>query len=266
MTVNQLTFIISTNGRNYPFVLPFVFFAAKHNPHCVFDIYVYDDCNIQDISSGISFVQSCFDCKINIKDHISASIIPQLYRFLVEPIDHTTYAYCCDVDIMICEDILPFHIKRLENDKYCYDNEIRQYSDPSKMSGLHFCSQDWYTHTKNVRQNLLAKTIKSNTGNTNCERILKNIAIQSHIALHPLVNSVDAFSKNRPIHGQHISLSRKPFNQKCSMENCLDKQYEHTFLTTVFSEQFKSLIELCPTKTRQIINTYLSYVGVKEKL
>lgn len=39
---------------------------------------------------------------------------------------------------MICEDILPFHIKKLKNEKYCYDNEIRQYSDPLKMSGLHF--------------------------------------------------------------------------------------------------------------------------------
>lgn len=262
MNCEDLTFIVTTNNRNFAFTLPFIYFAAKYNPNCKIDLYLYNDCNIKNIKDGLAFLNTCVDCKINIKDKISPNITPLLYRFLVEPISQTKYSYCGDIDIMICENILPFHIKKLKNEKYCYDNEIRQYCDPLKMSGLHFCTQKWYEQTKIIRNKLLLQNISTNAGKNNCENLLKKIAEDSHILLHPIQLSAKDFYKNRPTHGQHISLSRRPFNPKCKMEDILDPLYKKSFLETINSDQFIKLMKLSSKETKQIFNTYLQYVKI----
>lgn len=266
MNCKDLTFIATTNSRNFAFTLPFIYFAAKHNPNCKIDLYLYDDCNIKDIKDGLAFLNTCVDCKINIKDKIQSNTTPSLYRFLVEPISQTKYSYCGDIDIMICEDILPFHIKKLKNEKYCYDNEIRQYSDPLRMSGLHFCTQKWYEQTKIARNKLLLQNISTNAGKNNCDEILlKKMAEDSHVLLQPIQLSVEDFNKNRPTHGQHISLSRRPFNPTCQMEDRLDPIYKKSFLETIKSDQFIELMQLSPKETKQIFNTYLQYVKLNDR-
>lgn len=70
MNCEDLTFIATTNSRNFAFTLPFIYFAAKYNPNCKIDLYLYDDCNIKDIKDGLAFLNTCVDCKINIKDKI----------------------------------------------------------------------------------------------------------------------------------------------------------------------------------------------------
>lgn len=52
----KLTFIIAVNLRNYPFVLPFAYFAAKYNSKCIIDMHLYSDCDISHISNGIEFL------------------------------------------------------------------------------------------------------------------------------------------------------------------------------------------------------------------
>lgn len=260
---NQLTFLLATNKRNYMFALPFIYFAAKYNPGCEIDLHLYNDCNIEDIKAGLAFLDACVKCKINIKDKIQPNITPLLYRFLIEPISQTKYTYCGDIDIMICEDILPFHIKKLEHEKYSFDNEIR-YNNTLKLSGLHFCTQHWYEQTKATRNKLLSQKILSNDGKNNCENLLKKIAEDSHVLLHPLQKSAEDFQKNRPIHGQHISLTRRPFNPKCYMEDILDLLYKEEFIKTIQSDQFKTLMKLSANETKQVFNTYLDYVGLKE--
>ena len=263
---DQITFILSTNKRNYLFALPFMFFAAKYNKNSTFDLHIYKGCDTSYLQSGIDFIKMCFSCNVHVIDGIEPTAPPQLYRFLVDPVSQTQYAYCCDIDIMICEDILPFHIKKLQNGKYCYDNEIRQYSDPSKMSGLHFCTQSWYTQTKVARKKLLLENIQSNYGSTNCdERLLKKIAIDSNVNLQPLQFTSNGFWKNRPTHGQHISLSRRPFSPACSMEDVLDPLYKEPFIETIQSTQFKTLMKLGSKETRQTFNIYLEYVGLKDR-
>lgn len=261
----QLTFIVSTNLRNYPFILPFAYFAAKYNSNCAIDVHLYPDCDMTIIQNGIKFLQHKFNCKLNVSIVSSTNITPQLYRFLVEPIDNTEYAYCCDSDIMICEDILPFHIAKLNGNDFCYDNEIRYYSDSSKMSGLHFCTHEWYVKTINQRHSYLNQSILTNTGSTNCERILKDIAEKSNILLHPATKDINDFMLKRPIHGQHISLSRQPFNKNCKMKDELNDQYKHEFICTIKEDHFKELMHLCCNETVKIFNTYLDFVGIKER-
>ena len=267
MIDSNLTFIAATNSahKHDQFVLPFMFFAAKYNKNSSFDLHMYKGCDTSYLQPGIDFIKMCFSCNVNVIDGIEPTTTPQLYRFLVDPASQTQYAYCCDIDIMICEDILPFHTKRLEEGKYCYDNEIRQYSDQSKMSGLHFCTQKWYAQTKFIRERLLSQTILSNSKDTNDEMMLKKIAEQSNVLLHPLTSSFEEFAANRPTHGQHISLSRKPFNPKSSMEDELDLSYSQQFIETIRSKQFKTLMQLGSKETRQTFNIYLEYVGLKER-
>lgn len=265
MDCEDLTFIVTTNNRNFAFALPFIYFAEKYNAKSKIDLYLYDDCDAKKIENGLMFLNKCFGCKVNVKDKISPNINPQIYRFLIEPIFQTKYAYCGDIDIMICEDILPFHIKKLENGKYCYDNEIRQYCDPSKMSGLHFCTQEWYEKTKIARNKLLSQNIPSNASKNSCERLLKKIAEDSHVLLHPIQILVKDFHKNRPAHGQHISLSRKPFTLSCPLKDILDPLYEKPFLETIRSDQFKELMQISPEETKQIFNTYLQYINLDDR-
>ena len=47
MNCEDLTFIATTNSRNFAFTLPFIYFAAKYNPNCKIDLYLYDDCNLK---------------------------------------------------------------------------------------------------------------------------------------------------------------------------------------------------------------------------
>lgn len=267
MIDSNLTFIAAINSahKHDQFVLPFIFFAAKYNKNSTFDLHIYKGCDTSYLQSGIDFIKTCFSCNVNVIDGIKPTTTPQLYRFLVDPASQTQYAYCCDIDIMICEDILPFHTKRLEEGKYCYDNEIRQYSDQSKMSGLHFCTQKWYAQTKFIRERILSQTILSNSKDTNDEKMLKKIAEQSNVLLHPLTQSFKEFAANRPTHGQHISLSRKPFNPKSSMEDELDLSYSQQFIETIRSKQFKTLMQLGSKETRQTFNIYLEYVGLKDR-
>lgn len=103
---------------------------------------------------------------------------------------------------MICEDILPFHISRLNGDEFCYDNEIRYYSDKSRMSGLHFCTRNWYVKTSAVRSYYMQNKSHINFAGICCdEAILKTIAEKSYVKLHSKTKDEHAFSLNRPVHG-----------------------------------------------------------------
>ena len=257
----DLTIVVSTDNKTFPFTLPFMYFASKYNMKCTFDLHLFSGCDVSQIEDGIQFLQSIFECKVNVHDNISFDVTPYAYRFLVDPINKTKYAYCCDIDIMICECIMPFHLRRLQHGKWCYDNEVRAYADASKMSGLHFCTQDWYDKTRQARDEYLKNGVHSNSGMNNCETILKEIADKSYVQLRPLLKTASEFSRLRPVHGQHMSMSRVPFNQSSTMKVVLDSKYEKPFIETIQEDGFKRLMSLSPQNTHDIFNTYLSFVN-----
>lgn len=253
----SLTFIVSTNKRNFAFVLPFVYFASKYNINSVFDIHLFE-CNPAALHNGLQLLKQLHSIKcINIEYVTQQNVLPQQYRFLVEPILRTQYAYCVDVDIMICENIVPFHVHKMQNGMYVYDNEVRAYNGCiDKLSGLHFATQAWYSQTRHIRTKYMASNIK----NILDERLLKMIAVESNVKLLPVQHTAQQFYVNRPVHGQHISLSRQPFNAKCPMKDILDPTYSRQFIDTVYSAEFKNLVSLCQPETKHIFNSYLKFV------
>ena len=263
--MDNLTIIVATDRRNFPFSLPFIYFAAKHNPRSIIDVHLAKDCDKALLQTGIDFVKSHVDFShlaVNVRTMLDNQL-PSFYRFLVEPVLHTQYAYCTDIDIMICEDVFAFHHARLNNGKFCYDNEIRAYNGQSqRMSGLHFCTDEWYQKTKSVRLDFVNKKRKSKCD----EEALMKIAVDSNIAIRPIVDkSVEAFMKNRPVHGQHISLSRKPFTSTCHIADSLDPAYAEQFLSVLHEQAFIDLmVNYCPKEAQQIFNTYLKFVGRSE--
>lgn len=256
---HSLTFIVSTNQRNFLFTLPFIYFASKYNLNSIFDVHLFE-CNPNTLKNGFLFLKNeCNITNINVQYISNKKCFPQQYRFLVDPIISTKYTYCSDIDIMICEDILPFHIHKL-NDTYLYDNEIRAYNNCNdRMSGLHFATDKWYAQTKQSR----SKYLKQNIKNILDEILLKQIAIESHVDLIPTKANYKLFNENRPVHGQHISLSRYPFNTKCSMKCIINPTYSNEFTKTLYSTQFAELLKYCPTETKQTFNSYLRYVKLQ---
>lgn len=66
---------------------------------------------------------------------------------------------------------------------------------------------------------------------------------------------------NRPPHGQHISLNRKPFLLHSSMSNTLDTRYKINFLNCLSDEKIKNIL-LLNNEYITVFNKYLTYINI----
>ena len=107
------------------------------------------------------------------------------------------------------------------------------------MSGLHFCkTKEWFTKTEKERLNF-----KKNNINLNDENMLYLITKNSKIYIdESLGKTTESFIKNRPIHGIHISLNRKPFEINAKMCNVISENFKYSFLQHIHSSSFIHLI------------------------
>lgn len=219
-TNSNLAFLCATDDRNLPFVLPFIYFASKYNPLSQFDIHIFKNIkrDYSKLNDGIRFLMNnCNVHNVNVNYVVGSNHKPQHYRFIVHPTLNTEYTYIGDIDIMICESIKEFHLAKMKGE-YVYDNELRGYSDPSRLSGLHFASKAWFEQTYKYRQKILnEKNLEPND-----EKLLADIAKKSKVKLRPILTTQQAFNASRPIYGQHISLSRKPFKNNSPMHVVID--------------------------------------------
>lgn len=65
------------------------------------------------------------------------------------------YVYVTDVDMMLMPGLMGPHLRWMSDNDVCYSNTIRGLGEPfgcSRMTGLHFCRQEWYEKTKEWRE------------------------------------------------------------------------------------------------------------------
>lgn len=253
---NRLNFLIACNERNMPFVFPFIWFAKETNPNASFEFHITDANALLDalFKNGLSYIRSKCENRISIVPN-KTQIKPQYYRFLVDPINFMTeYTYIGDIDILICENVLASHMNRVQRQDFIYDNEIR--FKQNRLTGLHLVRNDkWYPLTKSARQ----LYYNSKNLNINDEVMLYDICNKSNIKMYP--ETLDGVLKNRPIHGQHLSLSRRPFTQSSSMPCVVDARFKDIFLKTISSNEFQTLLSFCP-KFNKILKAYCDFVKI----
>ena len=109
----KLLFFTACDKKHTQFILPYIYFAALNNPNSCFEIItdVYD--NI-DVLTGCNYIKSLFDCEILLRP-IQYDIPCMYLRFLQQPCLKADYCYIGDIDILIYEDILPFHLQKLQH-------------------------------------------------------------------------------------------------------------------------------------------------------
>lgn len=254
MSDPSLLLFTAVNSKYHQFVLPFIYFAAQFNHNLKFEIIFTDDIPIE-IKNGVEYLKKYFPITDILLRKIDTNIIPQKLRFLETPITISDYTYILDIDILICEPILNFHKDRLIDN--CYHNVVRTYSaNQSLMSGLHFCkTKEWFTKTEKERLNF-----KKNNINLNDENMLYLITKNSKIYIdESLGKTTESFIKNRPIHGIHISLNRKPFEINAKMCNVISENFKYSFLQHIHSSSFIHLINNFDINFKSILDQLLKF-------
>lgn len=134
----DILFFTCATGIYQNFVIPYIFFASKYNKSASFEILVDDaDSFIETNKRSLRFF-SKDDIAVNIRTLPRIPVKPKMqnsYRFIIEPVLEAEYVYIGDIDIMILEDIYPFHSHVFDKD-LPYSNIIRK--GKKKLTGLHF--------------------------------------------------------------------------------------------------------------------------------
>lgn len=248
-TVN---FLYTISGRHKQFILPFIYFAAKYNkPNATFEFYITDGEMDENTKNGIDFLKSIGIKNINI--NVVNLYNGIYYRFLVSPKKKCRYTYMGDIDIMITEDIVDRHIENMKKSGAIFDNIKRDGDD--RLTGLHFVKTDpYYKKTKKVREYLdgLLRSGKPACGGK-AEHMLFYICKESKLKF-PQLN-------DRPEHGFHISLNRRPFdeNSKLSIGFGSKPSRKKNFLETIKEDNFIRLLQYCP-EFKDTLNIALRYL------
>lgn len=251
MGEHSLLFFAAINSQYTQFVLPFIYFAAKYNPNCSFEILFTEKVPTY-IQNSIPFLKKNLNINEILFRTINSKILPQKLRFLEKPKTQSTYIYISDIDILICEPILNFHKEKLI-DK-CYHNVTRVYSKHHDfMSGLHFAHISWYNKTEKIRNEFMKETSEE----CNDEKMLYLITQKSNIFIdNSLGKDLQTFNKNRPQHGVHMSLKRKPFDTNSIMTNMIPGEYKTEFLSTIHDKPFQYILNIdkeFSTKLQQLL-------------
>ena len=224
-TTDLLFFTAVDNGYEC-FIPLYMYFANKYNPNSCFEFLV------KNLTNEFEILMDKFITDFNIKSlklrTFNNKISAHKLRFLEEPITKCNYTYIGDIDIFINENILPFHINEMNKYNTIYDNKLRL-GKPEFMSGLHFVkTNEYFQQTKDTRTkyyNLLLKVTSKEIKNDfllhiQDECLLKLIMVESNIKL---LDNITDQTFNRPLHGLHISLHRKPFTNNMEFPGDLYK-------------------------------------------
>ena len=258
----ELTFVLSVNECYLMFVLPFIWFSGIYHPNATYDIYVLGSCSILNKNNLIKGCQEIVNSKHN-NICISLTFIshpnchPMYYRFLADGYVRfkPKYCYIGDVDVMICENILPFHVGRIENSPYIYCNEVRGYNGGySRMSGLMFVlAKEYYQKTKDIRLKYLSGYSKNGD-----ELMLYDIVKESNLEIRPSVTNSSDFMKLRPAHGVHMSLNRYPFKNTTTVCDVVNSSYGHIFKTIVGTSDFLKLMKIYDREFLIVLDKFLA--------
>lgn len=199
----ELLFFTCATGFYQNFVMPYVYFAALHNPSSRFEFIVGDADDFNEKHKGsLTWLERELAVVPKIRGLDSSAPQPKRpnsIRFVNEPEQEARFVYIGDVDIMIVEDILAWHRPIFEAG-LPYSNIIRP--NAKRLSGLHLASYEHHYPLPSIDD--LIKEV------ANDEALLYRI-VERKGNLYAQ-EKYDALVKGRPAHGIHMSLNRLPFS------------------------------------------------------
>ena len=173
-------------------------------------------------------------------------------RFIGEPLRHYDFTYIGDIDILIMEDVVPFHLAKAERHKSVYDNVTRPGLD--RMSGLQFCLADYFRLTRAARGDAALQARFPQD-----EEFLYQAISRSGLPVRR-PRGIEEFLENRPTHGVHISLNREPF-RKGGMAFSCEQKFAAGLVRAIGSWEFRRMVEpLISPWMRGIFNAVLPLV------
>jgi len=251
----QLVIFTYADKKYSLFVIPYIYFALKHNEDAFVEVVVEDlSYFLSHHSDGIKqldkMFESCFEIRESSLTEKYANCTPNVKRFIEPPLNEAKYVYIGDIDLLILENITSVHEQIIQDNNLEFSNIVRQpivHGKP-RLSGLHFCEFKKMFPLPNIDDlDLLS---------LNDEHVLFEImARKGYTIPHSF--------KLRPECGVHVSLSRSPLgnyshtkaktikygkNPRWSLNgydrNILEVLHSSEYLTlsTTFSNDFKLLM------------------------
>lgn len=245
---HKLCFLNSCDAKYAEFIISFVYFSSLFNKGAAYEFLLTEKIS-DDLNERIKKLAELLNVDISLR-HMKGN--PAYIRFIEEPSKHYDYTYIGDIDILILEDILPFHLEQIKKHNAVYDNVRRIGVD--RMSGLQFCLDKYFDLTRNARSR--SKTIQCYS---NDEVMLYHLIQESGLSIR-CPASVSSFLATRPIHGIHVSLNRAPFRSDTMNFGC-ERKFAVAFLEIIDRDEFKDAVKpLFSTWMSDIFNKVLPLI------
>lgn len=188
----SLLFFSACDSEYEQFVAPYIFSALFFNPSARVEICLQDpDAYARKHNSSLDVISNKFPGRFLIRSGNFSEKFRNSVRFLERPEMSSEYTYIGDMDILILEDILPYHLDSMKQTGLPYSNVVRPNS--TRLTGLHFTRTDAYYPLP---------TLDGIDLKRNDEMLLYQLVERKGHKPSP--------AKKRPIHGFHFSIRRNP--------------------------------------------------------
>lgn len=244
-------FFTCATGFYENFIVPYVFFASRHNPNSAFEFLVDDrELFLEKHNVAIEWLNKEKNIEVLIRSVPVLSVKPKMensIRFLVEPYIKRDYVYIADIDIMLLENIFEWH-KPLFEYGLPYSNIVRKGSH--RLTGLHFSKYDKMYPLPYIDD--LVESV------TNDEALLfkivdRKVGVYSN-SLYESVLIKHGVKPTRPLHGVHMSMNRLPFSFHPERVSWAISYKDVVFLQEVFrSKEFSEFYKLLYNGSSQIL-------------
>ena len=136
-------FFTSANERYEPFVLPYITSVLEHNEDTIVEIVLKDPKQFESENrDALEVLGSAHPERFRLRPGKFDCRAPHSVRFLETPIQMAEYVYIGDIDILILEEVIAYHIAHMQKTKLPYSNILRQ--GKMVLSGLHFTQYQAY--------------------------------------------------------------------------------------------------------------------------
>lgn len=262
----ELLFYTCVNKKYYPFAIIYPIFALAFNDNSLVEIGVEDYDYFYSIYKDIiEYYKKKYNDKIffhNVKFY--DKIMPNSIRFISKPYYKTKYVYIGDVDILILENILNFHINNIKNNKLDFSNHRR--INTNNLTGLHFIEYD-KMYPISIPKNIDIYKVSD-------EELLYHMMVNKGYKI------TDITDTNHPIHGYHVSyFSRLPLKTITTKDKeakkipawTIDKEIAKKYENIRFSKKITDIYSLIDEDMRELrkIIQYMdlvSYYVIREQL
>jgi hypothetical protein len=186
---DDILFLLVATKNHKRFIPTFIYFAKKYHPNAHFEIYT-DGYTDQFNEANVDFYILPGELRKT----------PNGARFFLRPFVKKKYTYIGDIDIMLKENIIQFHIDKMKKTGLYFDNQSRVGKEA--LSGLHFVKTfEYYHHVEKAQKKFVDKI--------GLDEHYLYLICSSIWDISPIISkNIEEFSKGRPIHGIHLSMNR----------------------------------------------------------